>query len=159
MALASDSGPPLRPKGLAKEKQRSLPPPDGLSDRKAWPNTTSDSDQRLRPGMHRTPAYNSSPTSAVRADWDQSTGDARSMRTRRQAEQVKQDAQVDRKTKDRTLYTYRTVPIGHVRRVPCNLPGMSEPKQCCGRRHFFLQCYGRHQSPYQANTVRPPTCL
>ena len=34
-----------------------------------------------------------------------------------------------------------------------------EPKQCCGRRRFALQCYGHHQFPYQANTVKPPTCL
>ena len=44
---ASDSGPPLRPEGLASD---SGPPPDGLSDRKAWQNTTSDSDPRPQPG-------------------------------------------------------------------------------------------------------------
>ena len=42
---------------------------------------TSDSDPRLRPGMHRTSAYSSSPTGAVGADWDQPTGDTRSVRT------------------------------------------------------------------------------
>ena len=35
--LASDSDPPLRPEGLAKEGRRSLPTPTRLSDRKAWP--------------------------------------------------------------------------------------------------------------------------
>ena len=39
---AFDSGPPLRPEGLAKEDQRSLPTPVRLSDRKAWPNTASE---------------------------------------------------------------------------------------------------------------------
>ena len=35
--LASDSGPPLQPEGLAKEERRSLPTPTRFSDRKAWP--------------------------------------------------------------------------------------------------------------------------
>ena len=52
----------LRPEGLAKEEQRSLPTPARLSDRKAWPNTAFDSDPRLRQEMHRTHAYSSSPT-------------------------------------------------------------------------------------------------
>ena len=76
--LASDSG----------------PPPDDLSDRKAWPNTTSDSDPCLRPGVRRTPSRYSSPTGAIRADSDQPTGDARSVRTRKRAEKVRQGAQV-----------------------------------------------------------------
>ena len=67
----------------------SSPPPDGLSDRKAWPNNTSDSDPLLRPGMRRTPTYNSSPTGAIRADWDQPTGDACSERTREQIEKAR----------------------------------------------------------------------
>ena len=124
---ASDSGPSLRPEGLASD----FGPPlrsEGLA------NNASDSDPRIRPGIHQTSAYSSSPTGAIGADWDQSTGDARSVRTRKRAKQVKQDAQVNRKTKDRTLYTCGIVPIGHVRRVPCNLPGISEPRQCCGRR-------------------------
>ena len=107
--LASDSGPPLRPEGLTKEEQRSLLALARLSDQKAWPNTTSDSDPRLRPGMHRTSAYSSSLTGAVRADWDQPTGDACSVRTRKRTEQVRQDTQVDRNTKDRTLHTCMTV--------------------------------------------------
>ena len=36
-SVASDSGPPLRPEGLAKEERRSLPTPARLSDRKDWP--------------------------------------------------------------------------------------------------------------------------
>ena len=67
----------------------SSPPPDSLSDRKAWPNTTSNSNPLLRPGMHRTPAYSSSPTGSIRADWDQSTKDARSVRTRKWMEKVR----------------------------------------------------------------------
>ena len=35
--LTSDSGPPLRPKGLAKEEQRSLPTLARHSNWKAWP--------------------------------------------------------------------------------------------------------------------------
>ena len=87
--LASDSGPPLRPEGLTKEEHRSLSTPARLSDRKAWPNTTSDSDPRLRLGMRRIPAYSSSPTGAVGADWDQPTGDARSVRTQEMGEASK----------------------------------------------------------------------
>ena len=59
--LTSDSTPLLRPYGLA--------------------NAASDSDPRLRPGMHRTSIYSSSPTGAVGADWDQPIGDACSVRT------------------------------------------------------------------------------
>ena len=75
--LASDSGLPLRPVGLANAASDSDPPlrPEGLA------STASDSDPRLRPGMHRTSAYNSSPTGAVEADWDQPTGDTRLVRT------------------------------------------------------------------------------
>ena len=66
---------------------------------------------------------------------------------------------VNRNTKYRTLYTYKAVPTGHVGRVPCNLPGMSEPKQCCGRRHLPYSVVGALKLPYQANTVNPPMCL
>ena len=89
--------------------------------------------------MHQTSAYSSSPTSAVGADWDQPTGDARSVRTRKRTEQVKHDTQVNRNTRDRTLCTCRTV-----------------PKQCCRRQHFPLQCCRRHQLPYRTNTIRLP---
>ena len=50
-ALASDSGPPLQPEGLAEEERRSLPslPTSArLSDRKAWPRRI-DAHLRLRP--------------------------------------------------------------------------------------------------------------
>ena len=43
--LASDSGLPLRPEGLAKEERRSLPTPPRFSDRKSWPKRRF----RLRP--------------------------------------------------------------------------------------------------------------
>ena len=49
-------------------------------------------------------------------------------------EKVRQGTQVNRNTEDRTLYTYRTVPY--------NLPGMSEPKQCCGRRYLLYSVVG-----------------
>ena len=120
----------------------SSPPLDGLSDWKAWPNTTSNSDPRLRPGTRQTPAYSSSPIGAVRADWDQPTGDAHSVRTRKRTEKVRQDTQVNHNTKDRALYICRTVLTGYVRKVPCNLPDISEPKQCCGRRHFSYSVVG-----------------
>ena len=70
------------------------------------------------------------------------------------------DAQVNRNTKDHTLFTYRIVtdrtcqkgvlqPSKHVR-TPTVLRAPT----------FTLQCCGRHQLPYQTNTVRPPhTCL
>ena len=105
-------------------------PPGGLSDRKAWPNTTSDFDPRLRPRTHQTPAYSSSSTGAVGANWEQPTGNARSVRTRKRIEKVRQGTQVNRNTEDHTLYTCRTVPTGHGRRAPSILPGMSEPQQC-----------------------------
>ena len=57
---ASDSGPPLQLESL-----------------------TSDSNQRLQPGMHRTSAYSSSLDVAIGADWDQPTGDAHSVRTQK----------------------------------------------------------------------------
>ena len=61
---------------------------------------------------------------------------------------VRQRTQVNHNTEDRILYTCRT--------VPCDVPDMTEPKQCCRRQHFPLQCYGRHQLLYQTNTVRLP---
>ena len=63
--LTSDSNPLFRLEGLAKEGA----------------TLTSDSDPLLRPGIHRTSAYGSSPTDAVGADWERPTRDARSMRT------------------------------------------------------------------------------
>ena len=118
------------------------------TERPNW-NTTSDSDPLLRPKMRRTPAYNSSSTSAIRDNWDQPTGDSRSVRTRKWTEKARQGTQVNRNTEDHTLYTCRTVPPDHVRRVLCNLPDMSEHEQCCGRRHL----------PYQKNTMGPATCI
>ena len=49
---------------------------------------------------------------------------------------------VNSNTEDHTLYTCRTVPIGHIRRVPCNLLGMSEPKQYCGHRYLPYSVVG-----------------
>ena len=73
----------LRPTSLTRALTLvSSPPSDGLSDRKAWPNTTSGSDPHLRLWMRQTPAHCSSPTGAIRADWDEPTGDAHSVRTR-----------------------------------------------------------------------------
>ena len=55
----------LRPEGLAKEGT----------------TLASDSDPLFQPGIHQTSTYGSSPTDAVRADWERPTGDARSVRT------------------------------------------------------------------------------
>ena len=132
--MTSQKGAPnLRPEGLAEEERRPLPTPALLSDRKAslkrnnarfklWPASgpplgpkgwltvlTFDSDPRLRPGMHQTSAYSSSPTGAVGADWDQPTGDALSVRSRKRTEQVRQGTQVNRNTEDCTLHMCRTV--------------------------------------------------
>ena len=63
--LAFYSDPLLRPEGLAKEGT----------------TLASDSDPLLRPGIHRTSAYGSSPTGAVRANWERPAGDARFVRT------------------------------------------------------------------------------
>ena len=73
--------------------------------RRPGQNTTFDSNPLLRPGMRRTPAYSSSPTGAIKADWDKPTGDARSVRTRKQTKKVRQRTQVKRNTRNRTLCT------------------------------------------------------
>ena len=88
----------------------------------------SNSDPLFRPGIRQTSAYSSSPTDTVGADWERLTGDARSLRTQNQAEQIRQGAQVNRNIEDRTLHTCRTVPPGHTRRALNNLPGMLEHK-------------------------------
>ena len=55
----------FRPKSLAKEGT----------------TLASDSDSLLQPGVHRTSAYSSSPTGRPKPTAEQSTGDARSVRT------------------------------------------------------------------------------
>ena len=142
----------LRPKGLAKEERRPFLTSTRLSDQKASQRRNS-AHFRHRPTSKRpllpkglakmplstptrfsdrecakTPAYSSSPTGAIRADWDRPTENACSVRTRKRTEKVRQGTQVYHNTKDRTLYTCRTVPY--------DLPGMTEPKQCCRHRHF-----------------------
>ena len=44
--------------------------------------------------MRRTPAYSSSPASAIRVDWEQPAGDTRSVRTRKRTKKVRQGTQV-----------------------------------------------------------------
>ena len=63
--LASDSDSLLRSVGLAKEGTM----------------LASNSDPLLRPGIHRTSAYGSSPTGAVGADWERLARDAHPVRT------------------------------------------------------------------------------
>ena len=141
----------LRPEGLAEKERRSLPTLARLSDRKASPPTPAHlrtASPTGRPGQTPLPTPTrvsdwgcAKPlltallqTGTIRADWDQSTGDIHSVRIRKRTEKVRQGTQVNRNTEVRTLYTCRT--------VPCNLPGMSEPKQCCGRRHFSYSVVG-----------------
>jgi len=127
--LFSDSGPPLRP-------ERSLRSPARL--RTASPigrpgqSTTSDSDPMSPTGVRQKPAHCSSPTSAIRADWDQLTRDARSVRTGKQTEKVRQGTQVNSNTEDRTLYTCRTVQTWHVRRYPATFQTCQNPSCVVG---------------------------
>ena len=86
----------------------------------------SDSDPPLRLGIHRTSAYDSSPTGMVGTD----------------RETTERGSQVNRNTEDRTMHTCRTVLSGHVRRVLCNLPDMLEHKQCYGHRHLSYSMVG-----------------
>ena len=44
--------------------------------------------------MRQTPAHCSSSTGTIRADWNQPTGDARSVKIRERTEKARQDAQV-----------------------------------------------------------------
>jgi len=113
---ASDSGPPLRPEGLAKA---------------LLPTTTRVSDQ----GYAEPLLTSSFSTGAVRAEWGQPTEDAHSVRTRKRTEKVRQGVQVK-------LQYPRPYPV-HLP-VPCDPPSMTELKQCCRRRCFPLQCCGRH---------------
>ena len=83
--FASDSDPPLRPEGLAKEGTTlasdfdPLLRPEGLA--KEGMMLTFDSDPILRPGIHRTSAYGSSQTGVVEANWERSAEDTCSVRT------------------------------------------------------------------------------
>ena len=135
-APASDSGLPLRPEGLAKQRYHS--------------------DPRLRPRMHRTPTYSSSSTSVVGADWDQPTGDARSVRTRKRTEQVRKGTQVDHNTEDRTLHTCRTVTDRTDQKGALQPSRHARTQAVLWAPTFALQCCGRHQLPYPTNTVRLP---
>ena len=101
--------------------------------------------------MHRTLAYSSSPTGAVRADWDQPTGDARSVWTWKRTEQVRQGTQVNRNTKDHTLCTCRIVPY--------NLPSMSEPKHVVGADIFPIVLWAPSTPIPDKHGKAPPTCL
>ena len=60
-------------------EERSSLRPEGLV--KEGTTLASDSDLLFRSGTRRTSAYSSSPTGAVRADWEGPTRDARSVRT------------------------------------------------------------------------------
>ena len=84
--LFSDSGPPLRPEGSLRSPARlRMASPTERPDQ----NTTSDSDPTSSTGDRRNPAHRSSPTGALRADWNHPTGDARSVGTKRRAEKGK----------------------------------------------------------------------
>ena len=97
----------------------------------------------LQPKVHRTSTYSSSSTIVVGADWvTTERGRLLGKNPKNQAEQVRQDSQVNHNTKDRTLHTCRTVLSGHVRRELCNLPDVSEHEQCYGRRHLPYSMVG-----------------
>ena len=149
---ASNSGPPLRPEGLAKKEQRSFLTSVRLSDQKAWPRKGP----CLRPGIHRTSAYSSSPTSAVGADWDQPTKDARSIRTRKRMKQVRQGTQVNRNTEDCTLHTCRIVTDRTCQEGALQPSRQARIQAVLWAPTFALQCCGRYQLPYQTNMVRLP---
>ena len=105
----SDSGPSLRPerslRSLARLRMAS-------TNGRAAQSTTSDSDPTSPTGVRQNPAHCSSPTGATRADWDQPTGDARSVGTRRRAEKSKARlTSQNHCTRDHTLY--RIVLCGH----------------------------------------------
>ena len=103
----------------------------------------SNSDSPFRPKGHRTSAYSSSLTIAVGADWETTErGRPLGKDPKNQAEQVRQGSQVYCNTEGRTLHTCKTVLSGHVKRVLCNLPDMSEHEQCYGRRHLSYSMVG-----------------
>ena len=87
----SDSGPPFRPEDSLRSPAhlRTASPTGRLGQ-----STTSDSNPTSPIEVHKNPAHCSSSTGAIRADWDQPTGDARSERAREQTEKAKQGAQV-----------------------------------------------------------------
>ena len=152
------------------------PPPDGLSNRKAWPNTASDSDPLLRQRIHRTSAYRFSPTDIVGTDWDQPTGDAHSVRTRKTGGASKAG-----RSKSTTIP--RTIPCAPVGQYPTTSLACQNPSSVVGADNFPIvlwapstpipgkhgkapphasghqQCCGRRHLPYQANMVKTPTCL
>ena len=72
--LASDSDLPLRPEGLAKERNgarlRLRPASPTRRPSQGGTALASDSNPPLRPKGHRTSAYSSSPTNAVGDDWE-----------------------------------------------------------------------------------------
>ena len=71
-------------------------------------------------------------------------------------EQVRQDAQVKSNTKDHTLYTCRTVTDRTCQKGALQPSGHARTQAVLWVPTFALQCCGRHQLPYQKNTVRLP---
>ena len=161
--LAKEERRPFSDFGLPRQLERSLRSPACL--RTAFPtgrpgrDTTFDSDPASSIGVRKNPAHCSSPTGAIRADWDQPTGDARSERTRERTEKARQGTQIKpryqgpypvrlQKQYSATSLTHSVVgadifptvlwaPLNsHTVRLP---PHASGHEQCCGRRHLPYQ--------------------
>ena len=147
-----------RPEGLAEEERRPLPTPARHSDRSARFSLQPASGRPLRPeGLAKTllptPTGDApNPCSLLFSNWRIQGRMGLTDRGR----PLGKDQETDRESKaGRTSQTAipRTVsctpaeivlPCIPAETVLCNLPGTTEPKQCCRRRHFPLQYYGRH---------------
>ena len=138
-------------------EERSSLRPEDLS--KEGTTLASDSDPLFRPGTRRTSAYGSSPTGAVRADWERPTGDARSVRTQGSGGADK----ARRSSQPQYRGSYRAHLQDSIVR-PCQ-KGALQPSRHVKTRTvlwaptFVLQ-YGRRQHlPYQKNTMESTTCI
>ena len=85
---------------------------------------------------------------AIRADWDQPTEDARSVRTRKRTEQIRHGTQVNRNTEDCTLHTCRTVTDRTCQEGALQPSRHARTQAVLWAPIFSLQCCGRHQLPY-----------
>jgi len=113
------------------------PPPDDLSDRKAWPKHYF----RLRP--HVSDRGTQKPCSPLFSDWrNQSRLGSTDRRRPLGRDQETCGESRARRTSQTTIPG--TIPRTPAETVLCDLPGMTEPKQYCRRRHFPLQYCGRH---------------
>ena len=115
----------------------SSPPSDGLSDRKAWPKRYF----RLRPASPTRDAPN--PCSPLFSDWRDQSRLGPTDRGRPLGKDQETDGESKVGLTSQTSIP-RTILCTPAETVLYNLPGTTEPKQCCRRRHFPLQYCGRH---------------